>query len=267
MISAEQQEQVISLIHSKLSDKESAWLTSKSEVVSNTETSHKFKVFFSLAARFISGDVVSWSNDELETLEQIYPGFSKSPWTKQDLVRASLMMCLDTSINESVLLSFFEIAEMKEQIALYKGLYFLENAPVFSKQVAEGIRTNMSNVFDAIASGNPFAQTYLSEEAWNQMILKSFFMDRSLYQVQYIDRGKNEKLANMLQDYVKERWAAGRQVSLEIWRMIDSYLRDDIKDLISKRTFEGMESEVITKLSQQNNEAIPTSFWEEAARN
>ena len=261
MISAEQQEQLILLIHSKLSNKELVWLKSKTEVLSNTEKSHKFKTFFSLTVRFISPDIVLWTNDELEILEQVYPGFGRSSWTKQDLARTALMMSLHSGINEPILLSFFEIAEMKEQIALYKGLYFLENASVFSKQVAEGIRTNMSNVFDAIASGNPFAQSYLSEEAWNQMILKSFLMDRTLYQVQYVDRGKNEKLANMLQDYVKERWAAGRQVSLDIWRMIDGYLRDDLKNQISKRTFEGMEAEVISKLLRQNNKPIPIEFW------
>ena len=266
MISKQQQEQFITLVNSKLTAKELAWLKAKTTIVSSLESSSKFKVFFSLVVRFISDDCPSWNTDEVKIIESIYPGFSKSIWTKQDLTRVCLMMALDTSVNESVLSSFFEIAEMKEQVALYKGLFLLENASSFSKQVTEGIRTNMSNVFDAIASGNPFVKTYLKEDAWNQLILKSFFMDRKLYPIQYIDQGKNEKLANMLQDYVKERWAAGRQVSLEIWRMIDGYLRDDIKKLCSKRNFEGLEKDIITKLTQQNNSQITSSEWDEIGK-
>ncbi len=262
MVSKQQQKEFITLVSTKLTSKELVWVSTKTAIVSDIETSHKFKVFFSLVARFISSDNPSWDKNETETMEAIYPGFSKSIWSKQDLVRACLMIALDPSINKPLLLSFFEIAEMKEQVALYKGLYLLENASSFRNQVAEGIRTNMVNVFDAIASGNPYPKTYLDEDAWNQLILKSFFMDRKLYLIQYVDQGKNENLANMLQDYVKERWAAGRQVSLEIWRMINGYLREDIKALFSKRTFEGKENEVVTKLLQQNNEPIPAEFWD-----
>lgn len=262
MVSTQQQEQFIALTNSKLTTKELEWIKAKSTIVSSLETSSKFKVFFSLVVRFISDDCPLWNTYEIKIMESIYPGFSKSIWTKQDLTRVRLMMALDTSVNESVLSSFCEIAEMKEQVALYKGLFLLENASSFSKQVAEGIRTNMSNVFDAIASGNPFVKTYLNEDAWNQLILKSFFMDRKLYPIQYIDQGKNENLANMLQDYVKERWAAGRQVSLEIWRMIDGYLREDIKQLCSERDFEGLEKEIINKLLQQNGSQITGAEWD-----
>lgn len=267
MVSKNRQEQFITISKSKLAPNELEWVNAKSFIVSSKETSGKFKVFFSLTSRFIADEIALWSSSEIEIMETIYPGFNKTTWTKQDLTRSILMMSLDVSINKSVLTSFFEIAEMKEQIALYKGLYLLENASDFSNQVTEGIRTNMVNVFDAIASGNPFAKAYLEEEAWNQLILKSFFMDRKLYNIQNIDQGKNEHLANMLQDYIKERWAADRQVSLEIWRMIDGYLRDDMKTLILNRSFVGIEKEVITKLLRQNNKPIAAEFWNSIGKN
>ncbi|MBJ6366655.1 EboA domain-containing protein [Snuella sedimenti] len=262
MSSLKEQTQFTNLAKSKFNPKELDWVLSKTAIVSNVETSKKFNMFFSLTPRFVSNEIITWSPEEIKTLKNIYPGFSLTQWNKQDLTRILLMLALAPSVNKSIIEAFFEIAEMKEQVVLYKGLYLLENASEFSNQVAEGIRTNMVNVFDAIASGNPFAQKYLDDEAWNQLILKSFFMDRPLYTIQNIDQGKNEDLANMLQDYVKERWAAGRQVSIEIWRMIVGYLRDDLKQLISERSFEGLEKEVIDTITQQNSPSLNSEYWE-----
>ena len=261
MVSVQKQHQFITLVNTKFTDKELAWINAKSAIIAPIETSHKFNVFFSLVVRFISNDIPKWYLNETNIIESIYPGFSKSVWSKQDFARARLMIALDKSINESVLSSFFEIAEMKEQVSLYKGLFLLENAPAFTSQVAEGIRTNMANVFDAIASGNPFTYTYLNEDAWNQMVLKSFFMERKLYPIQYIDEGKNENLANMLQDYVKERWAAKRQISPEVWRMINGYLRADVKHILLERNFEDVEEKAINVVLNKT-ENIDNDFWD-----
>lgn len=249
-----------------LSDKEKKWVISKTEIIQNKETAHKFAIFFSMAPRFINADIPNFSKPELASLNYIYPGFNKSNWNKIDMVRTVFMYSLPTSHNKEILSSFFEASEMNEQVSLYKGLYLLKNASEFSKQVEEGIRTNMANVFDAIAAGNPFANTYLEEDAWNQLILKAFFMVRPLHPVQFLDDGKNEKLGNMLQEYVKERWSAGREVSPEIWRMIDGYLEEDIKDLISQRNFEGIEKKAIAYIMQNNNKENAQEFWEEIGK-
>lgn len=262
MVSEQEQHKFINLAKTKFSEKEQDWIGSKMGVVANSETENKFNILFGLVSRFIEEKDISWADNENEALEQIYPGFSKTDWNKQILARVLLMISLRPNNNKSILLSFFESAEMKEQIALYKGLYLLQNAPEFKNQMAEGIRTNMVNVFDAIAAGNPFSQKYLSESEWNQLILKSFFLERKLYKVQDVDLGKNSNLANMLQDYIKERWAASRAVSPEIWRMIDGYLREDVKTLFANKNFEGAEKKAITQLLEKN-QPRPTIFWDE----
>jgi len=257
------QDQFQKLAQSKLKEHELNWVIQRKNIISSSETCHKFSVFFSLVSRFIENDVPKWEVFEIEKMESIYPGFSKTIWTKQDLVRVTLMISLDASINRHLLKSFFEIAEMNELIALYKGLFFLENAKEFSSQVEEGIRTNMVNVFDAIAAGNPYAKTYLKEDAWNQLILKALFLDRPLYTIQYIDQGKNKNLAEMLQDYTKERWSAQRTVSPELWRMVDGYLREDIKEILVVRSFEGKEKVVMDNLFQHKEHVNSSLFWDE----
>ncbi len=254
-----------SILQSKFNPKELVWINEKTTILANPETSKKFSVFFSLVPKFISDEIIIWSNAEINTIEYIYPGFSKTNWTKQDISRTLLMISIKASVNKEILQPFFQTSEMKEQVTLYKSLYFLENAAAYKNQVVDGIRTNMSNVFKAIAYGNPYPEAYLDEEQWNQMILKTFFMDLNIYPIQNIDQGKNEHLANMLQDYVKERWAAGRKASLEIWRMVDGYLREDLKELINQKKFEGIEREILTKLVN-NQKDLTSDFWNKIGR-
>ena len=260
-------QQFSALVFKKLTDKESVWLAQKSAIVSTKETQQKFPVFFSMSSRFISDEIPNWNIDEQKQLEIIYPGFGKTEWSKRDLVRAVLMMSLAAEDNSIVLNSFFEIADMQELVAIFKGLYLLENAQDFTKMVEEGIRTNMVNVFDALVVGNPFPQTYLEEWAWNQLVLKAFFLDRPIYTMQFVDEGKNENLANMLQDYVRERWAADRTISPEIWRLIDGYLRDDVNQLIEGRTFEGIEKEAIDGLLNKIEISNSIIFWDNIGKN
>jgi len=262
MSTIQKQEQFINLVQDKLSSNERKWLEQKTSILSKPETIDKFALFFSLASRFITKEVPKWELKEIVEMEQIYPGFSKSYWTKQHMARVILMISLDVSKNKRILESFFEAAEMEELIAFFKGLYLLENAEEFTNMVEEGIRTNMVNVFDSFSSGNPFAKRHLKEWAWNQLVLKALFLEHPLYTIQDIDDGKNKKLADMLQDYVKERWSANRSVSPEIWRMIEGFLRQDIKVLLLGRDFEGVEEQVIDHLLTGNNKAKNDDFWD-----
>lgn len=261
MITKVEQQNFIEIAKTKLSDIESNWLQQKGTSVSAQEFEKKFPIVFSLVARFIKKEEVVWLEQELLTLETIYPGFSKGVWTKQDLARVVLMLTLNTDTNKARISSLFETAEVFELIALYKGLYLLENASEFKAHFEEGIRTNMMNVFEALSAGNPFAKKYLSEAGWNQLILKTLFVEQKLYKVEGIDAGKNENLANMLQDFVKERWAAGRSVSPEMWRMLYGFLREDVKTLIGKRNFEGKEKKAIDCVLTQNEQLNTSEFW------
>ena len=267
MSSIEIQKQFINLVQSKLSESENRWLGQKTAVLSDLASIKKFPIFFSLAARFISNEIPAWDKVELQQMENMYPGFDNSSWTKQDLVRVVLMIQLDINHNKQILESFFESAEMLELVSFFKGLYLLENASEFTKSVEEGIRTNMVNVFDSFTAGNPYAITYLEEWAWNQLILKAFFMDRPLYTIHNLDQRKNANLAYILQDFVRERWAAGRTVSPEIWRMIEGNLRDDIKQLILERNFEGTEKRAIDMVTNTSNESKTESFWDNIGKN
>jgi hypothetical protein len=88
----------------------------------------------------------------------------------------------------------------------------------------DGCRTNMTVIFDAIALNNPFPANYFPEANWNQMVLKAVFMQRPLYRIQKLEERRNLPLANIASDFAHERWAAGRPVMAEIWRLVVPFL-------------------------------------------
>lgn len=117
-------------------------------------------------------------------------------------------------------------------IALYRGLPFYPDAAAIEPQAGEGLRTNMRSVFEAIAHRNPFPCEHFSEARWNQMVLKTLFIDSVLHPIQGLDARANAALAHMLCDYAHERWAAHRPVSPELWRCVGPYAQGSmIEDL------------------------------------
>ena len=80
-------------------------------------------------------------------------------------------------------------------------------------QAAEGTRTNMRAVFEAVAHRSPYPNEQFAENRWNHMVLKALFVGSALHPIQGLDARANPSLARMLCDYAHERWAAGRPVS------------------------------------------------------
>lgn len=251
----------LDLFLKKFDHRESEWVEKTISALAVSENLKKFPVYLSLVTRKIENTAVDWSKEDLSQLNALYPGFEKNSWTKQDIARISLSLAIPEDQNVAVLEAAFETAEMEELIILYRSLYFLPNAVAFTKRFEEGIRTNMANVMDALGAYNPFPASYLEEHAWNQLVLKTIFMERPLYKMYHLDRRKNEKLANMLQDFVCERWSAHRQVSPEIWRLVQGYLREDVAEVLRQKEKTEIEEKAIKELFQ--NQETQKDFWDQ----
>ena len=117
----------------------------------------------------------------------------------------------------------FSTADVRESAALYRMLPLYPFPEHFRARAAEGIRSNMTSVFQAVTHRNPYPSEYFDEGAWNQMVLKALFTDSVLYKVIGLDTRVNPALARMLVDYAHERWAAGRSVSPELWRPVGPF--------------------------------------------
>ncbi|GAA4105275.1 EboA domain-containing protein [Mucilaginibacter panaciglaebae] len=173
-----------------------------------------------------------------EAISTAMPGFSVDAWTVDHLGRAYLLMNLDSSNKEEYfrkIESLFMAAEMSEQVALYSSLPLLAHPELWVKRCSEGIRSNIGIVLEAIMYNNPYPSQNLDQAAWNQLVLKAFFTDKDINNIVGIDARVNKDLAYIISDYAHERWAAGRELNPNMWRLvgpfIDEKLFEDIKRL------------------------------------
>ncbi|MBE9059805.1 EboA family metabolite traffic protein [cf. Phormidesmis sp. LEGE 11477] len=184
---------------------------------------------FSSVPRYTTKADLSLTDADLREADSIRAGWLPNGWSLDQAGRTLLLLSLPDKAAESYQASIeklFSAADVSEQIALYQSLPLLPHPHLFVARAAEGLRTSMTAVFNAIALNNPFPGDHFEQLAWNQMVLKAVFVESPLHLIQQLDRRANPELARMLSDYAHERWAAKREVTPELWRLIGPFLND-----------------------------------------
>jgi hypothetical protein len=155
--------------------------------------------------------------------------------------------------------TLFDTAEMNELVALYRALPVLRTPEIWLHRATDAVRSNMGPVFDAIAFGNPYPFHYFSELAWNQLVLKCIFNDKPIHLIEGLDERANQALADTLADFAHERWAAGRRVPSQVWRLIRNF-QTDTKEQDLKRLAESADpnDQKAAELILQNS---PLEAW------
>lgn len=167
----------------------------------------------------------------------IIPSWNWQNSTLDQLVRVYLLIHLAAKEDGKARIdTLFDTAEMNELVALYRALPVLPTPEIWLHRATDAVRSNMGPVFDAIAFGNPYPLHYFSELAWNQLVLKCIFNDKPIHLIEGLDERANQALANTLADFAHERWAAGRRVPSQVWRLIRNFQTEtkeqDLKRLV-----------------------------------
>ena len=221
-----------------LREEQLAWLSQKRfELLNGGATPRSFFIAFSLVPRRLGK--VNWifSDEDLKTATEICPGWQPQHWRVDGLARTLLILSLiqgNPEEYQNILDQLFSAADIDELVALYQALPLLPTPEKYHHRAAEGIRTNMSVVFNAVALHNPYPANYLSELAWNQMVLKAIFIDSPLHKIIGLDHRTNPNLSQMLIDYAHERWAANRTVTPELWRAMGAFTTDNMAEDLTK---------------------------------
>mgnify|MGYP006423205035 CR=1 FL=1 len=184
---------------------------------------------FSGVPRYIGKDPLNLTEKELERAHSIRPDWKPGQWRTDQLARTLLLLGIAERDKEEFLDKLEKIfisSDMGEAEALYQSLPVLPYPLELQKRAAEGIRSNITSVFEAVALRNPYPADYMDEDAWNQIVLKALFVDSPFYLIHGIDRRANQKLAKMLVEYAHERWSAGREVSPELWRPVGPFVHE-----------------------------------------
>lgn len=192
------------------------------------KTHHRtFFMAFGSAPRKLGKGPLTFTEESAKEAISISPEWAPWTWEVDEALRVWLILQIpvaDKGTYVPRIMEIYETADMRELAAIMKALPFTAYPEEFVRLGEEGVRTNMSNVLEAIALHNVYPERYFNENSWNQMFLKCIFTDRTIYKIRGIDKRNNQELSRIITDYAHERWAASRTVTPEIWRPVAPFL-------------------------------------------
>ncbi len=215
-----------SIIKNNVTDEAWHWLELKAAIVDDEIA---YNIAFASVVKKMGKQGVLLNNVEKIEFSKFSEILYLEYWTIDRIIRIWLLMQLDR-VQELEYIrriqTMFIAADMNELVALYSALPILQYPEAWIEQCTEGIRNNMEIVLQAIMYFNSYPANFLSDSAWNQMILKAFFTNQDISKIWAVDDRNNQSLANMLVDFAHERWAAGRETPIYLWRLVGKYIND-----------------------------------------
>lgn len=189
---------------------------------------------FSLAliARKLGKGTLDLDATDLAAADAARTGWNPATWSREDAGRVLGLLVYapgDADFGETFQ-RLCQQADLSELVSFYRGLPLYPLDAKIDWQIGEGLRTSIQAVFEAIAHDSPLPAEHFDEHRWNHMVLKVLFIGSTLEPVMGLDSRRNAKLAATLSDHVHERWAAGRQVELQVWRCLAPFAGDGSLD-------------------------------------
>ncbi|WP_291171721.1 EboA domain-containing protein [Hyphomicrobium sp.] len=230
----------------RVSDDARAWIDQQVGAIAGGERPLALGVAIGLAPRKVGKADLDLTPAEQAAGRALRPGLDPTGWSVDQAARILLVLASfrgDDVAFASGIERFFATAEIGEQIALLRGLPMFPAPERLLPYAAEGIRSAMQPVFEAVAHRNPYPRECFSEAQWNQMVVKTLFIGSRLAPIQGLDARRNADLARMLLDYAAERRAAGRSISPELWRCVAPFAGDTEVTTLATILRDGTESE------------------------
>jgi hypothetical protein len=218
------------------------WLGTVAGLVQAAPTDRPLYLAIGEVARRVPRQALAPTDAELAAATASRPGWDPRDWTLDQAARVRLLLAstADGAVLSRRLDTLCSAADVGELVAFYRGLPLYPDPPRHALRAAEGVRSNMRVVFEAVAHRNPYPAEHFVESAWNQMVLKALFVGTRLDLIAGLDARANPALARMLSDYAHERWAASRPVSPELWRCVGPFamgaVLDDFRRLLERGT-------------------------------
>jgi len=164
---------------------------------------------------------LEWYLDESdrETLQRVGL-IDPASWSPDELARAALLLAaietLPAKEHSHLVEETFRKGDNLERCALLKSLALLPEPQRFLKTATEASRTQVQEVFEAIACENAYPAAHFPEPTFNQLVLKALFLEVPLARVHGWRPRCNPELGRMVSDYEAERVTARRRVPADI---------------------------------------------------
>ncbi|MGI9420828.1 MAG: EboA domain-containing protein [Geminicoccaceae bacterium] len=210
-----------------------AWFEEQMAALSPEAGDRELYMALGLVPRKLGKDDLALLPNDLEQANAARPGWDPSGLSIDQAARIAILLKAGGE-GEAFRDRFVQLcrtADMAEQVAFYRGLPLYPNPELLQHQAGEAARTNMRSVFEALAHNNPYPFEQFDDNRWNHMVLKALFIGSVLHPIQGLGQRANAELARILRDYAHERWAAGREVTPELWRCVlaSGEALDDLK--------------------------------------
>jgi len=203
------------------------WISASLDAISRGAPDRDLHIFLGLAPRKLGKADLVLTEADLAEANEAHQGWNPSGWSIDGAAR--VLALLSASGNRTFSERFKDLrrtADVAEMIALYRGFPTYPDPDALEFEAGEGLRSNIRAVFEAIAHHNPYPRDNFDEHRWNHMILKALFVDSTLSPIVGLTERANPELARILVDYAKERWAAGRPVTKELWISVKPFRND-----------------------------------------
>jgi hypothetical protein len=198
-----------------------AWLAEKSAALATGAPEKTLFTSFSSCVRYSGKAPLSLDAPALQAAREAVPGWNPSDWTCDQAARIYLLLSLPPGpASAKSMDQLWQTADVSEAVALQKAMAVLANPEGQLPRAREALRSNIQEVFAAITLRNPYPAAHFDNLGWNQMVVKTFFVELPLTEVVGLDSRVNAPLSRMLSDLAEERWAAGRAFSPQLWRCV-----------------------------------------------
>lgn len=201
------------------------WLHQQQAELGKGGGDRAFYLAISFVQRRLGKADLALDADDLAAARAARPDWDPADWSVDQAGR--LLFLLEAGGSGEAfaarLKTLFSTADVAETITFLRGLPLYPDPTLHLARAREGARSNMRPVFEAVAHNNPYPKEVFDENAWNHMVLKALFIGSRLYLIQGLEERANLDLALMLRDYAHERWAAGRELSPELWRPVGRF--------------------------------------------
>ncbi|HKP97161.1 MAG TPA: EboA domain-containing protein [Fibrobacteria bacterium] len=223
----------------RLAPESLAWLEEKAALLATGAPEKTVSLAFSMALRYSGKAPLALDAAALKAARTEVPGWNPSDWTCDDAARVFLLLSLPPGTASSGIMDrLYQTADVAEAAALQKAVAVLAFPEGHLARAREALRSNIKAVFEAITLRNPYPALNFDNVGWNQMVVKTFFVESPVHEIEGLDRRVNPPLSRMLSDLAEERWAAGRAFSPQLWRCVgpcaDSRGLDNLKKALAQ---------------------------------
>jgi hypothetical protein len=179
----------------------------------------RFRAVFAGVQRRLGDFVLELRPDDISRLQQaglVEP----ARWRLDTFARAALLIralqLLPAGQHAGFVRAVYLRGDFSEQVTVLKVLMLLPDPGRFVATAVDACRTNVRDVFEAIACENRYPATYFPEPNFNQLVVKAFFIGIAVSRIAGLEQRKTPELRRMAEDYASERRAAGRSVPADL---------------------------------------------------